>query len=112
MSTGLVIHISSGDDKHTEVLTNQLIRIGSCDDCDLRLRMSAVPQRAGSNGLVLALERTNGHYQVAEFDPSLSLIHNGQPLVDKAVIGAGDEVLIKPSNLSLQFFPLRSLPAV
>src|SRR5947207_11924860 len=112
MATGLVIHISSGEDKHTEVLTEEHIRIGSCDDCDLRLRMSDLPKRPDSNGVVLSLERSNGHYHVTDFDSSLSLIHNGKPLMAHAVIGAGDEVLIQPSNLALQFFPLRSLPAV
>lgn len=112
MSTGLVIHISSGEDKHTEVLTDERIRIGSCDDCDLRLRMSDLPRRPDSNGVVLSLARTNGHYRVTDFDRSLALIHNGKPLIADAVIAAGDEVLIQPSNLALQFFPLRSLPAV
>ena len=32
MATGLVIHIASGKDKHTEVLTDEHIRIGSRDD--------------------------------------------------------------------------------
>jgi S1-C subfamily serine protease len=112
MSTGLVIHISSGDDKHTEVLTDERIRIGSCDDCDLRLRMSDLPKRPDADGMVLELARTNGHYRVTGFDNSLELIHNGKPLKSDAVISAGDEVLIEPSTLSLQFFPLRSLPAV
>src|SRR6266480_4567096 len=112
MATGLVIHISSGEDKHTEVLSDERIRIGSCDDCDLRLRMSDLPKRPDSNGLVLALARTNGHYRVADFDHSLELIHNGKPLMADAVIADGDEVLIQPSNLALQFFPIRSLPAV
>ena len=112
MSTGLVIHISSGDDKHTEVLTDERIRIGSCDDCDLRLRMSDLPKRPDADGIVLELARTNGHYRVTGFDSSLELIHNGKPLKSDAVISAGDEVLIEPSTLSLQFFPLRSLPAV
>jgi S1-C subfamily serine protease len=112
MATGLVIHISSGEDKHTEVLTEDRIRIGSCDDCDLRLRMSDLPKREDSNGVVLELARTNGHYRVTDFDPSLALIHNGKPLKSAAEIGAGDEVRIEPSTLSLQFFPLRSLPAV
>ena len=112
MATGLVIHISSGEDKHTEVLTDELIRIGSCDDCDLRLRMSDLPKRPNSNGVVLALARSNGHYRVTEFDDSLALRHNGKPLTSDAEILAGDEVVIEPSNLSLQFFPLRALPAV
>ena len=77
MATGLVIHISSGDDKHTEVLTDERIRIGSGDDCDLRLRMSDLPKRPDGDGLVLELARSNGSYRVAAFDSSLELIHNG-----------------------------------
>ena len=112
MATGLVIHISSGDDKHTEVLTDERIRIGSCDDCDLRIRMSDLPKRPDGPGLVLELARLNGSYRVASFDNSLELIHNGTPLQADAEIRDGDEVKIQPSKLALQFFPIRSLPAV
>ena len=42
--------------------------------------------------------------------PGLSL--NGQPLETDTQIKDGDELLIADSNLALQFFPLRSLPAV
>jgi serine protease Do len=112
MATGLVIHISSGDDKHTEVLTDERIRIGSCDDCALRLRNSDLPKRPDSDGLVIELARTNGSYRVAAFDSSLKLIHNGQPLETNAEIRDGDKVQIQPSKLALQFFPIRSLPAV
>jgi len=56
MATGLVIHISSGDDKHTEVLTDERIRIGSRDDCDLRLRMSDLPKRSDGDGLVVVTD--------------------------------------------------------
>jgi S1-C subfamily serine protease len=112
MATGLVIHISSGEDKHTEVLTDERIRIGSCDDCALRLRNSDLPKRPDSDGLVIELARTNGSYRVAAFDSSLKLIHNGQPLETNAEIRDGDKVQIQPSQLALQFFPIRSLPAV
>jgi serine protease Do len=112
MATGLVIHVSSGDNKHTEVLTDERIRIGSCDDCHLRLRTSDLPKRTEGDGLVIELARTNGSYRVAAFDNSLKLIHNGQPLETNAEIRDGDEVRIQPSNMALQFFPIRSLPAV
>ncbi len=112
MATGLVIHISSGDDKHTEVLTDERIRIGSGDDCALRLRNSDLPKRPDGDGLVIELARTNGSYRVAAFDASLKLIHNGQPLATNAEIRDGDKVQIQPSRLALQFFPIRSLPAV
>lgn len=112
MATGLVIHISSGNDKHTEVLTDERIRIGSCDDCDLRLRMSDLPTRPAGDGLVLELARTNGSYRVSAFDQSLELTHNGGALKTGTEIVDGDEVRVQPSELALQFFPIRSLPAV
>ncbi len=112
MSTGLVIHISAGEDKHTEVLTDERIRIGNCDDCDLRLRLSSLPKRPDNGGVVLELARTNGHYIVTNFDGSLDLTHNGSPLQRDTEIRDGDEVRIDQSSLALQFFPIRSLPAV
>lgn len=112
MATGLVIHISSGEDKHTEVLTGERIRIGRRDDCDLRLRASALPKTADSDGLELELARTNGTYRVVAFDKGLELSHNGQPVEIGAEIKDGDEVRIAESNLVLQFFPIGALPAV
>ena len=94
MATGLVIHISSGKDKHTEVLTDKHIRIGSCDDCDVHLRSSSLPKGAPNDQAVLELTRTNGFYRVANFDESLGLTHNGQPLEPNAEIQDGDEVSV------------------
>ncbi len=112
MATGLVIHISSGENKHTEVLTDERIRIGSCEDCALRLRISDLPRRENSDGLVLELTRTNGFYRVAGFDQALELKLNDRPLERDAEIKDGDEVTVPASQLALQFFPIRSLPAV
>ncbi len=109
MANGLVIHISSGEDKHTEVLTDQHIRIGSCDDCDLRLRMSNV-DGTQQGSVFLELERSNGFYRVKHFDRSLGLTHNGRPLETDVEIQDGDQVHI--TDLELRFFPIRSLPAV
>jgi S1-C subfamily serine protease len=112
MATGLVIHIASGNDKHTEVLTDEHIRIGTRDDCDLRLRSSALPRTTAADGVVLELARSNGYYRVIGFDDSLALSRNGKPLETNDEIQDGDEVGIPGSDLSLQFFPIRSLPAV
>src|SRR6267142_3255779 len=112
MATGLVIHIASGKDKHTEVLTDEHIRIGSRDDCDVRLRLSSLPKSTPTDGIVLDLARSNGYYRVIGFDESLSLTRNGSPLETDAEIKDGDEVGIQESDLTLQFFPIRSLPAV
>src|SRR6266850_157805 len=111
MATGLVIHISSGDDRHTEILTDEQVRIGTSEDCDLRLRASSLPKSV-SSGVLLQLARSNGSYRVAELDSSLGLTKNGEPLEAGTVINDGDEVRIDKSEVTLQFFPVRSLPAV
>src|SRR5713101_2529996 len=111
MATGLVIHISSGEDHHTEILADELIRIGSTEACNLRLRLSTLPKSAG-NGCILELARSDGSYQVTDVAPSLQLSKNGEPLKVGSGIQDGDEVRIEDSELALQFFPIRSLPAV
>ncbi|HEY0545961.1 MAG TPA: trypsin-like peptidase domain-containing protein [Pyrinomonadaceae bacterium] len=110
MASGLVIHIVAGEDKHTEVLSHERIRIGSGEGCDLRLRVSSLPVSA--NGTILELARANGNYRVSKFDSALGLTHNGEPLSVGAKITDGDEVRIEETNLALQFFPVRSLPMV
>ncbi|HLA12589.1 MAG TPA: trypsin-like peptidase domain-containing protein [Pyrinomonadaceae bacterium] len=112
MATGLVIHISSGADKHTEVLSEERIRIGTSEDCDLRLRSSELPKPRSADGVVLELFREKGGYRIANSDPLLDLTLNGEPLTDHAEIHDGDEIRIDSSQLALQFFPIRSLPAV
>src|SRR5882672_988276 len=112
MATGLVIHISSGKDKHTQVLTDEHVLIGNCDDCAVRLRSATLPQRPAANEPVLELERKNGSYLVTGFDQSLNLKLNGKPLEFETEIDDGDEVRIGDSHLLLTFYPIRSLPAV
>ncbi|MEP6636242.1 MAG: FHA domain-containing protein, partial [Acidobacteriota bacterium] len=112
MATGLVIHISSGNDKHTEVLTAERIRLGNGEDCDLRLRSSGLPKTPDTDGVVLELARTNGTYHVTSFDSGSQPSHNGKPLQTQVEIKDGDEVRFADSDLVLQFFPIRALPAV
>jgi serine protease Do len=111
MATGLVIHISSGDDRHTEILTDDSVRIGTSDGCDLRLRSSILPKNAAKS-VLLELSRANGSYRVSNFDPSVALTLNGEPVAPGSEIQDGDEFRIKDSELVLHFFPVRSLPAV
>src|SRR6266849_8638707 len=112
MATGLVIHLSSGKDKHTHVLTDERIRIGNCEDCAVRLRSASLPTDGSNNDVVLELARTNGAYRVVAFDRAMSLTHNGKALRIDKEIEDGDEVRLDTSNLLLTFYPIRSLPAV
>jgi S1-C subfamily serine protease len=112
MATGLVIHISSGTDKHTQVLTDEHVRIGIGEDCGVRLRSSLLPALSAGDGVMLELERRNGSYRVTSFDQSLDLKLNGKPLESSAEIADGDELRTDNSHLLLTFYPIRSLPAV
>ncbi len=111
MATGLVIHISSGEDRHTEILTDDSIRIGCIEGCSLRLRSSALPKEA-ANSVLLEMARSNGAYRVTGFDPDLAVTLNGDELSAGTEIHDGDEMRIADSELVLHFYPVRSLPAV
>src|ERR1041385_1944772 len=112
MATGLVIHISSGEDRHTEILTDENLRIGHNETCDRRLRASSLPRDAAS-GVLLELARLDGgSYHVASFNEALPLLLNNEPLENGEEIQDGDELRVDGSDLLLHFFPVRALPAV
>src|SRR6476646_2087909 len=112
MATGLVIHISSGEDRHTEILTDDNLRIGTTESCDLRLRSSSLP-KSTSNAVLLELARQNGGpYRVASFDQTTPLTLNGEAVETGAEIRDGDEMRVGDSDLLLHFFPVRALTAV
>ncbi len=111
MATGLVIHISSGEDRHTEILSDDNIRIGTSKYCNLRLRSSSLPKNA-ANAVLVELSRSNGSYRVSGLDAAVPLTLNGAPVSSGGEINDGDELRIADSELILHFFPVRALPAV
>nr|MBA2339562.1 trypsin-like peptidase domain-containing protein [Pyrinomonadaceae bacterium] len=108
MANGLVIHIEVGPDKHTEVLTQDRIKIGSSEESDLRLHASLLPFQSGA---LLELACSNGYYRVADFNRSISITHNNAPMVVGAIIEDGDRVEVGSTELVLQFFPVGASPA-
>ena len=111
MATGLVIHISSGEDRHTEILTDDNIRIGTTETANLRLRTSSLPREA-ANSVLLELTRANGNYRVTNVDQALAVMLNGEHMRAGDDIRDGDEVRFGDSELILHFYPVRALPAV
>jgi S1-C subfamily serine protease len=109
MASGLVVHVEVGDERHTEVLMHERIRIGSDADCELRFQPGVIPR---ADGFLLELQRTNGHYRVGDFDRSLRLTHNDAPLAPAVAIKDGDMVRIPDTDFVLQFFPVESPPAL
>src|SRR5712692_5519397 len=110
-SNGLVIHVSSLNDRSTEVVMRDVVRIGACEDCDVKIRLPQLPATP-VNGPVIELARLNGIYRIANFDATLEVKLNGRPIKPNRGIYDGDEIWIGPSGPSIHFFPIESTAAL
>jgi Trypsin-like peptidase domain len=108
MAGGLVVHITNGDKRHTEVLPHERVLIGPGDACHIRLGTDLLTD----SNVLLELNRQNGHFRVGEFDPEIGITLNGRPLVRGAKIDDGDELRFAAFDVAMQFFPVGNLPAV
>lgn len=108
MAGGLVVHITNGDERHTEVLPQERVLIGPGEGCHIRLGTELL---SGSD-VLLELNRNNGHFRVGEFDPEIGITLNGRPLARGAKIDDGDELRFGAFDVAMQFFPVGNLPAV
>jgi S1-C subfamily serine protease len=110
-SDGLVIHISSLNDRSTEVVMRERITIGASDDCDVKIRL---PESAATTakGAVIELARQNGVYRIASYDSNLQVTLNNRPIKLNKVIDDGDEIWIGPAGPSIHFFPIQATAAL
>lgn len=108
MANGLVIHVTAGLGKHTEVLTSDRIRIGSSTACELRIPASEVP----TDSTILELARANGHYRIKSYDSTLGITHNSEPIVSNSRVNDGDEIRVGSFNVMLTFFSVGGLAPV
>src|SRR5438128_3358325 len=110
-SNGLIIHVSSFNDRSTEVVTHDRIRVGTTDDCEVKVRLSKEPATP-TNDPVIELVRLNGIYRIESFNPALDVKLNGRPIKANKGIYDGDEIWIGPSGPSMHFFPIESTAAL
>ncbi|MFL6254867.1 MAG: trypsin-like peptidase domain-containing protein [Pyrinomonadaceae bacterium] len=108
MSGGLVVHISNGQERHTEVLSQERVLIGPGEGCHIRLGSDLLTD----SSVMLELMRSNGHFRVQEFDPEIGITLNGRPVARGAKIDDGDELRFAAFDVRMQFFPVGNLPAV
>ena len=108
MPSGLVVHITNGKERHTEVLSQERVLIGPGENCHIRLGSDLL---TGSS-VLLELTRQNGNFRVAEFDSEIGITLNGKPLARGARIADGDELRFGAFDVAMQFFPVGNLPAV
>src|SRR5918998_3270609 len=108
MAGGLVVHISTGQERHTEVLSQERVLIGPGEGCHIRLGSDLLTD----SNVMLELARHNGHFRVQEFDPEIGITLNGRPVARGAKIDDGDELRFAAFDVRMQFFPVGNLPAV
>src|SRR6185369_13341233 len=109
-SDGLVIHISSLNDRSTEVVMRERITIGVSDECDVKIRL---PEGAAiANGALIELARENGVYRLASYDSNFQVTLNNRPIKSHKAIDDGDEVWIGPAGPSIHFFPIQATAAL
>src|ERR1044072_7420691 len=110
-SDGRVIHISSLNDRSSEVVMRERITIGVSDECDVKIRLPDATA-AIANGAVIELARTNGVYRIAAYDANLDVTLNSRQIKSNKAIDDGDEIWIGPSGPSIHFFPIQATAAL
>jgi S1-C subfamily serine protease len=102
MATGIIIHIEVGNDRRTEFFSEERIRIGSDENCDLQIET----RQFESEGLWIELENNDGTYRVVAFDPALEFTINGRPIRRYIAVSDGDTLKIGDTDISFSFFAL------
>jgi S1-C subfamily serine protease len=104
MAVGIIIHITVGAEKRTEFFSQERIRIGSDETADLQIHTPEM----NSSGTWFDLENADGVYRIVEFNGSLGLKINENPIRRYIAIGDGDVIQIPDSDISFSFFSLET----
>lgn len=104
MAVGIIIHVSVGTEKRTELFTDERIRIGADEISDLQIHSPKV----AVEGLWLELEYQEGIYRVIRFNENLILTLNGKSLHRYMALADGDTIDISGTEISLSFFSIAS----
>ncbi len=104
MAIGIIIHIAVGSEKRTEFFSQDRIRIGSDDSCDLQIH---APQ-TGDPRPWFDFENTDGVYRLIEFDDKLGLKINQNPIRRFIAINDGDVIELADTEISFSFFSLET----
>ncbi|NNF00667.1 MAG: trypsin-like peptidase domain-containing protein [Pyrinomonadaceae bacterium] len=104
MTSGIIIHISVGDEKRTEFFTEDVIRIGSDTKSELQIRTAKVNEE----GVWFELALKNGVYRIKTYSERVPLELNEKPIQKFASIKDGDVISIDGVDISFSFFSLKS----
>ena len=108
MAVGIIIHISVGSEKRTEFFTEDHLRIGSDETCDLQIHTKQLE----TVDVWIELENSDGVFRVTNFDPALNLTINAKPVRRFIAISDGDLLRIENTDISFSFFSLAEKPSL
>lgn len=104
MALGIIIHITVGTEKRTEFFSQERIRVGSDELCDLQIHM---PDAKGGS-MWFDLDNADGVYRVIDFDESLGLRANDKPIRRFIAITDGDTIAVENTDIAFAFFSLEA----
>lgn len=104
MAVGIIIHITVGTEKRTEFFSDERIRIGSDESCDLQIH---TPHTNGG-GAWFDMENADGVYRIVEFNESLGLKVNDNPIRRFIAIADGDVIVVPDADIAFSFFSLEA----
>ncbi|HEV8592810.1 MAG TPA: trypsin-like peptidase domain-containing protein, partial [Pyrinomonadaceae bacterium] len=102
MAVGIIIHVSVGSEKRTEFFSEDRLSIGSDESCDLQIHTKQI----AAQGVWLELENAEGVFRVTNFEPSLNLTANDQPIRRHIAVSDGDVIRIPDADISFAFFSI------
>jgi hypothetical protein len=102
MAVGIIIHVSVGSEKRTEFFSEDRLSIGSDESCDLQIHTKQI----AAHGVWLELENTEGVFRLTNFEPSLNLTVNDQPVRRFIAVSDGDIIRIPDADISFAFFSI------
>lgn len=104
MALGLIIHVSVGAEKRTEIFSEENIRLGSSDAADLQIHSKEIPKKS----IWLELELSGGVYRIINYEEALKLTLNEKPIRRFVAIKDGDVINLPETDVSFSFFSLAS----
>lgn len=104
MAVGIIIHVSAGSEKRTELFSEENIRFGSGEICDLQIHTKKI----SASGVWFELSFDAGVYRLININEDLDLTLNGAPLRGFAAVRDGDTVEVSRTDISFSFFTLES----
>lgn len=108
MASGIIIHVTVGDEKRTEFFSEERIRLGGDETHELQIHTPKI----NAAGTWLELERDAEVYRIIKFDDSLGLRLNGEPIRRFKALKDGDVIAVDGSGIVFSFFSLESKSAL